>query len=85
MLIPIVALVFFLFQSIPVSYAAVYTIVLTVIVASFRKSTRMGFKEILEALADGAKQSLSVMAACAVVEIINSVVSLTSFDSVMTS
>ncbi|MFN4105219.1 MULTISPECIES: TRAP transporter permease [Acinetobacter] len=85
LLIPIVALVFFLFQSIPVSYAAVYTIVLTVIVASFRKSTRMGFKEILEALSDGAKQSLSVMAACAVVGIIIGVVSLTSFGSVMTS
>ncbi|MFN3291406.1 MAG: TRAP transporter permease, partial [Acinetobacter sp.] len=85
LLIPIVALVFFLFQSIPVSYAAVYTIVLTVIVASFRKSTRMGFKEILEAFADGAKQSLSVMAACAVVGIIIGVVSLTSFGSVMTS
>ena len=85
LLIPIVALVFFLFQSIPVSYAAVYTIVLTVIVASFRKSTRMGFKEILEALADGAKQSLSVMAACDVVGIIIGVVSLTSFGSVMTS
>src|SRR5690606_34840791 len=46
---------------------------------------RMGPKEILEALADGAKQSLSVMAACAVVGIIIGVVSLTSFGSVMTS
>ena len=85
LLIPIVALVFFLFQSIPVSYAAVYTIALTVVVASFRKSTRMGFKDILDALADGAKQSLSVMTACALVGIIIGVVSLTSFGSVMTS
>src|SRR5690554_5979239 len=85
LLIPIVALVFFLFQSIPVSYAAVYTIVLTVIVAAFRKSTRMGIREILDALADGARQSLSVMAACAVVGIIIGVVSLTSFGTVMTS
>lgn len=85
LLIPIVALVFFLFQSIPVSYAAVYTIALTIVVATFRKSTRMGPKEIIEALADGAKQSLSVMAACAVVGIIIGVVSLTSFGSVMTS
>lgn len=85
LLIPIVALVFFLFQSIPVSYAAVYTIVLTVIVAAFRKSTRMGIQEILDALADGARQSLSVMAACAVVGIIIGVVSLTSFGTVMTS
>lgn len=85
LLIPIIALVFFLFQSIPVSYAAVYTIGLTIVVASFKKTTRMGFKEILEALEDGAKQSLSVMAACAVVGIIIGVVSLTSFGSVMTS
>ncbi|WP_347454763.1 TRAP transporter permease [Acinetobacter thermotolerans] len=85
LLFPIVALVFFLFQSIPVSYAAVYTILLTIVVAAFKKSTRMGPKEILEALADGAKQSLSVMAACAVVGIIIGVVSLTSFGSVMTS
>lgn len=85
LLIPIVALVIFLFQAIPISYAAVYTIVLTIVVASLRKTTRMGIKEILEALADGAKQSLSVMAACAVVGIIIGVVSLTSFGSVMTS
>ncbi|WP_286713230.1 TRAP transporter permease, partial [Acinetobacter sp. UBA2581] len=85
LLLPIIALVVFLFQSIPVSYAAVYTILLTIVVAAFRKSTRMGPKEILEALADGAKQSLSVMSACAVVGIIIGVVSLTSFGSVMTS
>lgn len=85
LLIPIIALVFFLFQSMPVSYAAVYTILITIVVAACRKTTRMGPKEILEALADGARQSLSVMAACAVVGIIIGVVSLTSFGSVMTS
>ena len=85
LLLPILALVFFLFQNIPVSYAAVYTIVLTIFVAALRKSTRMGVKDILDALVDGAKQSLSVMAACAVVGIIIGVVSLTSFGSVMTS
>lgn len=85
LLIPIIALVIFLFQSIPVGYAAVYTIILTIIVAAFKKSTRMGIKEILEALEDGAKQSLSVMAACALVGIIIGVVSLTSFGTVMTS
>lgn len=69
----------------PVSYAAVYTILLTIVVANLRKTTRMGFKQILEALADGAKQSLSVMSACAVVGLIIGVVSLTSFGSVMTS
>src|SRR5690606_33506144 len=68
-----------------IAYAAFYTIVLTVVVAAFRKSTRMGVRDILEALENGARQSLSVMIACAVVGIIIGVVSLTSFGTVMTS
>jgi TRAP transporter 4TM/12TM fusion protein len=45
----------------------------------------MGIKEILDALQDGAKQSLAVMVACAVVGIVIGVVTLTSFGNVMTS
>ena len=85
LLLPIIGLVILLFNNIPVSYAAFYTIVLTVIVSSLRKSTRMSIADIFEALADGARQSLSVMSACALVGIIIGVVSLTSFGSVMTS
>ncbi|ANU12048.1 hypothetical protein A1A1_03032 [Planococcus antarcticus DSM 14505] len=85
LLLPIVGLVFMLYTGMPIAYAAFYTIVLTVVVAGFRKSTRMGFKDILEALENGARQSLSVMIACAVVGIIIGVVSLTSFGTVMTS
>nr|MBP6562440.1 TRAP transporter fused permease subunit [Neisseriaceae bacterium] len=85
LLLPIFALVWFLAESVPVSYAAFYTIILTVVVSSLRKTTRMSFRDILGALEDGAKQSLSVMAACAVVGIIIGVVSLTSFGTVMTS
>ena len=85
LLLPIIGLVVLLFNNIPVSYAAFYTIVLTVIVSSLRKSTRMSISDIFEALADGARQSLSVMSACALVGVIIGVVSLTSFGSVMTS
>lgn len=85
MLLPILALVIMLAESIPIGYAAAYTIGVTVIVSWLRKETRMGIKEILEALEDGAKQSLSVMAACAVVGIVIGVVTLTSFGNVMTS
>ena len=85
LLLPIIGLVTLLFNNIPVSYAAFYTIVLTVIVSSLRKSTRMSIGDIFDALADGARQSLSVMSACALVGIIIGVVSLTSFGSVMTS
>lgn len=85
MLLPIIALVVMLGQSIPIGYAAAYTIGITVVISWLRPETRMGLKEIVEALEDGAKQSLSVMAACAVVGIVIGVVTLTSFGNVMTS
>lgn len=78
-------MVAFLIESVPVGYAASYTILITIVVSWLRKETRMGLKEIIEALEDGAKQSLPVMAACAVVGIIIGVVNLTSFGTVMTS
>lgn len=85
MLLPIMFLVFLLAKSVPVGFAAAYTIGFTVVVSMLRAETRMGIKDILGALEDGARQSLAVMAACAVVGIIIGVVSLTSFGSVMTS
>lgn len=85
MLLPIVFLIFLLIRNVPVGYAAAYTIGFTVIVSMLRPETRMSFNDILGALEDGARQSLAVMAACAVVGIIIGVVSLTSFGTVMTS
>ncbi|MEC5209069.1 TRAP transporter 4TM/12TM fusion protein [Psychrobacter sp. PL15] len=85
MLLPIVFLIYLLIKNVPVGYAAAYTIGFTVVVSMIRKETRMGFADILGALEDGARQSLAVMAACAVVGIIIGVVSLTSFGTVMTS
>lgn len=85
LLLPIIGLVVLLFNNIPVSYAAFYTIILTIIVSSLRKSTRMSIRDVFDALADGARQSLAVMSACALVGIIIGVVSLTSFGSVLTS
>ena len=85
LLLPIIGLVYFLSISTPIGYSAFYTIILTVVVSMLKKETRMSVKDIFLALEDGAKQSLSVMAACAVVGIIIGVVSLTSFGTVMTS
>jgi len=85
LMLPIIGLIALLFNNIPVSYAAFYTIIFTVIVSSLRKSTRMSVADVFDALADGARQSLAVMSACALVGIIIGVVSLTSFGSVMTS
>lgn len=85
LLIPLAGLVAFLGSGVPVAYSALYTIVLTIIVAAFKKSTRMSFKDILFALEDGTRQSLSTIVACGVVGIIIGVVNLTSFGSTLTS
>lgn len=85
LLLPIIGLIFFLYMGVPVGFAALYTIGLTIVVASMRKTSRMGIKDILRALEDGARQSLGVMIACGVVGIIIGVVNLTSFGTVMTS
>lgn len=85
MLLPIVFLITLLMKNVPVGYAAAYTIGFTVLISMLRPETRMSVKDILGALEDGARQSLAVMAACAVVGVIIGVVSLTSFGTVMTS
>lgn len=85
LLIPLIGLIFFLGSGVPVAFSAIYTIVLTIIVAAFKKNTRMNFKDILSALEDGARQSLSTIVACGVVGIIIGVVNLTSFGSTLTS
>ncbi len=85
LLIPLVGLIVMLFMNMPIPRAAIFTIFLTIIIASLRKTTRMSFKDIFDGLALGAQQALSVMIACAVVGIIIGVVSLTSFGAIMTS
>src|SRR5690606_4366668 len=83
--IPIIALIAFLAMGLPVSFAAIYTIGTTVIVSWFRKHTRMRFKDILDALADGTRQALSTIIVCGVVGIIIGVVNLTSFGATLTA
>ena len=78
LLLPIFALVYFLGNNVPIAFAAFNTIAIAIVVSQFRKTTRMSFKNILEALEDGARQSLSVMAACAVIGVVIGVLSLTS-------
>ncbi len=85
LLIPIIGLIVMLFMNMPIPRAAIFTIFLTIIVATLRKSTRMSFRDIFDAMANGAQQALSVMIACAVVGVIIGVVSLTGFGAVLTS
>ncbi|WP_078593934.1 TRAP transporter permease [Evansella clarkii] len=85
LLLPIIGLIVMLYMNIPIAFAAFYTLILTVIVAALRKTTRMSPKDVLQAMENGARQSLSVMIACAVVGVIIGVVSLTGFGTAMTS
>ena len=78
--IPILFLLYMLFFSgRTVINAAFLTIIVTIVVSQFRASTRMGLKDIVDALADGAKQTVSVAIACACVGIIIGVSSKTGF------
>ncbi len=59
------------------------TIVATILVAALKKSTRMSFKDICDAFADGASQTVAVAIACACVGIIIGVTSKTGFGLTM--
>lgn len=84
LIIPILFLLYMLFMSgSTVVYAAVLTIGVTILVAALKKTTRMKPKAIVDALAEGAKQTVSVAIACACVGIVVGVSSKIGFGLTM--
>ena len=84
LIIPVLFLLYMLFFSgTTVIFSAVCTIAVTVVVSQFRKETRMSVSDFISALADGAKQTVSVAIACACVGIIIGVSSKTGFGLTM--
>jgi TRAP transporter 4TM/12TM fusion protein len=84
LLIPIgVLLYLLLFSGTTVIYSAVITIVVTIVVAGLKKTTRMNFKDVCDAFVDGAKQTVAVAIACACVGILIGVTSKTGFGLTM--
>ena len=80
LLVPIIALVYLLlFTSWTVLLSAVVTIVTTIVVSSLKKSTRMKFKDLCDAFAEGARATVPVALACACVGIIVGAISKTGF------
>ncbi|MDP4136609.1 MAG: TRAP transporter large permease subunit, partial [Bacillota bacterium] len=77
LLLPIISVVVLLMSGITVMHAALYSIVLAILVGLFNKETRMGVKGIVLALAEGARMALSVAAATAAAGIIVGVVTKT--------
>ncbi|MCM3398767.1 TRAP transporter permease [Oceanobacillus profundus] len=77
LLLPILAIVYFLFIGISVERAAIYGIIATIIVSLFRKDTRITPSKFIVALESGARTALGVAAATACAGIIVGVVTKT--------
>lgn len=75
--IPLIVIVYLLVSGYTPMRAALAAIVLTIVCACLRKSTRIGFKQIVQGLIDGSKGVLGVLIACATAGIIIGVVTKT--------
>ncbi|MEC2076867.1 TRAP transporter permease [Metabacillus fastidiosus] len=77
LLLPILAIILLLMSNIIVTHAALYSILIAIIVGLINKATRMGPKQFVYALVDGARSALSVAAATACAGIIVGIVTKT--------
>ncbi|QGQ44744.1 TRAP transporter permease [Metabacillus sediminilitoris] len=77
LLIPIVAIIVLLMSNITVTHAALYSIVISIVVGFINKDVRMKMIDIILALVDGARTALSVAAATAAAGIIVGIVTKT--------
>jgi TRAP transporter 4TM/12TM fusion protein len=77
LLLPIVAVLVLLMTGMSVMRAALWSILITVVLSGIKKKTRLGVREILDALVDGARSALGVAAATAAAGIIVGVVTKT--------
>lgn len=80
LLVPLLFLIYMLFFSkATILFSAFWTIMVTVVVAQLRSTTRMGVRDFVEALEQGARSAIGVAMACAAVGIIVGVAALTGF------
>jgi TRAP transporter 4TM/12TM fusion protein len=77
LLLPIVSIVFLLMSGMSVTRSALWAIGISILVGWLNKETRMGPKQLAEALVNGARTALGVAAATAAAGIIVGVVTLT--------
>lgn len=76
--IPIIVLLGLLFTGVTPLYAATFALLATVVASWFRKSTRMGLKQIVDSMVEGSLSAIGVGIACAIVGVVVGTVSLTS-------
>jgi TRAP transporter 4TM/12TM fusion protein len=77
LLLPILGVIILLMSGMSVIRAALWSIVITIAVSAIRKDTRIGVKDFIDALVDGARTALGVAAATACAGIIVGVVTKT--------
>lgn len=77
LLLPIISVIVLLMSGVIVTHAALYSILIAIIVGLINKETRMGPKEFVLALVDGARSALGVAAATAAAGIIVGIVTKT--------
>ncbi len=85
LILPLVAIVYFLAEGSTPTRAALYGIVFSVVASVIRKSTRMSFKDFVGALEQAGRGVVGVAIACAVAGIIVGVVTLTGLGLKMAS
>ncbi|MDR2483874.1 MAG: TRAP transporter permease [Treponema sp.] len=83
--LPIAVLVSFMTIGFTPAYAACVAILTAIIVSMFRKETRFTPASFIEALANGARNSIGVAMACAVAGIVVGIVSLTGLGQILIS
>ena len=85
MFIPLVIIVYMMVAGYTPMYACIYSTLSVVVLSTLRKETRMGFRTILRALEESAKNTLGVAAACACAGIVIGVINLTGVGLKFTS
>ncbi len=83
LLLPLVILLWLLTSGVTPVYAAVWALLGTIIASWFRKSTRMGLKEIILSIEEGCRAAITVGIACSIVGIVVGTVTLTSLGLVI--
>jgi TRAP transporter 4TM/12TM fusion protein len=83
LMIPFIAVVVMLIMRYTPLFAGSWGIIVTVAVTALKKETRMGWKDIVWSLENGAKRSVSVGVACASVGIVIGICTLTGISNVL--
>ncbi len=83
--LPLAVIVYFMLTGYTPMYACIYATLSVVLISLVRKDTRMGWKKILNGLEFGARNTLTVAAACACAGIVVGMINLTGLGLKFTS